>query len=789
MFCQITVAAIYHVSPNGSDNGSGTASQPISLSAANNRLDPGDTALLHGGTYSTQIRPVNSGSSDIKRITYRAFGDGEVILNRFKGGAKESQGLIALGGRSYVTVSGQKPGGKSTDRFIKLSPEIHNGEKIELYGNFTGSTGCIVENFVTEIKTPEATPYIGWAFATHWYSKFYESKHNVLRNCEIHGDAKGYTYFDAGSGTNKEWFTEDTVALAKNAHHNLIENCYIGESKHVSVNMNSQATYSNVIRNNTIANRHHTAISIYGLESESKKGSVRNQYRHLIEDNTITASGETFNPLGKDGNAIQLGGKSVIIRHNIISEAGQHSSSTNTPKSSIAGIAISAGIEPKSSTIDHEIYHEVVDNRIYNNTITNNQTESIGSFLFKDKTGTFITAKDKGRNKFWNNFLYNNAIPEIDLIKYWPGLNDGLDRWVRNVIGRRGQSSTQKVIHIAGTGSYSLSKYTGSHFNPYNPEMTAWNGFHNQYDGALDSNSFVNYSGKNYHLIKNSPYVDTAAPLTQVSNFDSGIGTRLDVDDSLFFNGKYYYVFDEGGSSYLDFTSFPDWMGVKSDWVAIGPNPHDISTAKKVKIKFVVTLLKTHFLVLDKPITRNAGDYVWLWKNSTGRQVVLGKAPDVGAFEFSGSGSTGGGNTPQRYALKNKHHNKYLKVDNGNVGTRVTMGNFQNNNFYKWELEPELDTNGQLTGYVYLKNTGSGKYLQSNYNTNLSIQTNKNTSNDFQKFKREYPGNTYEHLRVKNTTVYLLGNNVNGVYGTQIYHGTNSNGTLNDDVKWELIPK
>ncbi|MHC4294918.1 MAG: right-handed parallel beta-helix repeat-containing protein, partial [Planctomycetota bacterium] len=71
----------YYISPSGSDSNLGTFAAPwATIAKANATLVAGDTVLIHAGSYSDQIRPNNSGTSDTNRITYRAYGDGDVIV-------------------------------------------------------------------------------------------------------------------------------------------------------------------------------------------------------------------------------------------------------------------------------------------------------------------------------------------------------------------------------------------------------------------------------------------------------------------------------------------------------------------------------------------------------------------------------------------------------------------------------------------------------------------------------------------------------------------------------------
>lgn len=71
---------IYHVAKSGNDNNPGTEKEPfLTISKAAQILVPGDTVLVHAGTYREWVSPANSGEENA-RITYTSAGDGEVII-------------------------------------------------------------------------------------------------------------------------------------------------------------------------------------------------------------------------------------------------------------------------------------------------------------------------------------------------------------------------------------------------------------------------------------------------------------------------------------------------------------------------------------------------------------------------------------------------------------------------------------------------------------------------------------------------------------------------------------
>jgi hypothetical protein len=73
-------ATEYHVSPNGSDQNSGSSGSPFkTIMAAAQVAMPGDTITVHAGTYRERITPPRGGTAD-KRITYRAAKGEDVYI-------------------------------------------------------------------------------------------------------------------------------------------------------------------------------------------------------------------------------------------------------------------------------------------------------------------------------------------------------------------------------------------------------------------------------------------------------------------------------------------------------------------------------------------------------------------------------------------------------------------------------------------------------------------------------------------------------------------------------------
>ena len=63
----------FHVAVNGNDTGDGSSRSPFhTIQHAADMAQPGDTITVHAGTYRERVNPPRGGTSDDKRIVYRA---------------------------------------------------------------------------------------------------------------------------------------------------------------------------------------------------------------------------------------------------------------------------------------------------------------------------------------------------------------------------------------------------------------------------------------------------------------------------------------------------------------------------------------------------------------------------------------------------------------------------------------------------------------------------------------------------------------------------------------------
>jgi parallel beta-helix repeat protein len=99
----LTLGKTYHVATNGDDAEPGSETWPFrTIGKAASVARPGDTILIHGGVYYEDVKPNYSGRPG-KFITYKNFGDGEVIIDAENG---QRAGCIEIDNKSYLQFTG-----------------------------------------------------------------------------------------------------------------------------------------------------------------------------------------------------------------------------------------------------------------------------------------------------------------------------------------------------------------------------------------------------------------------------------------------------------------------------------------------------------------------------------------------------------------------------------------------------------------------------------------------------------------------------------------------------------
>lgn len=118
--------------------------------------------------------------------------------------------------------------------------------------------------------------------------------------------------------------------------------------------------------------------------------------------------------------------------------------------------------------------------------------------------------------------------------------------------------------------------------------------------------------GSNFNLQSGSPALNAGTYLATVASSDTGSGTSLIVNDAAYFQNGW---------------GVP---GVGADCISV--------TTAGNHVCITAVNYSTNTITLAKSITRSAGDHVWLYSDSTGRAVLIGSGPNIGAGFDSSSG-------------------------------------------------------------------------------------------------------------------------------------------------------
>lgn len=177
-------------------------------------------------------------------------------------------------------------------------------------------------------------------------------------------------------------------------------------------------------------------------------------------------------------------------------------------------------------------------------------------------------------------------------------------------------SGNQLVFCNKATGNLSRNNawYNSSVQSPYYPATIIDKDFDLRCCGTgdpveindIDADPlFTDGPSGNFRLLNGSPAIDAGGPLASVAPADTGSGAVLVLNNAS--------PFQDG------------WAGTNPDCLAVGTV---MNTACIASIDYA-----TNAITLGSAISRNPGDPVWLYKNSSGRTVLSGSAPDIGALE------------------------------------------------------------------------------------------------------------------------------------------------------------
>lgn len=203
--------ATYHVAPSGNNSSPGSATQPFQTIAKGvSLLRPGDTLLVHAGTYAETFSSIPAGSSWSSPVTIKAFENDRPVIRPASGADRV---FTFTSPQSYIVVDGF---------ILDAVNVVYDAVKITSGAHHIRLQNCEVMN----------SPNQGILMTTQF------SGNNELINLDIHHN--GRDDFDHG--------------VYISTSNNLVDKCRIHHNAGWGVHVYSGEPYnhSNVIRNNRL---------------------------------------------------------------------------------------------------------------------------------------------------------------------------------------------------------------------------------------------------------------------------------------------------------------------------------------------------------------------------------------------------------------------------------------------------------------------------------------------------------------------------------------------------------
>ncbi len=257
--CSAVLAATYHVAPNGSSSGDGSAGDPWDLPTANANLQAGDTAILHGGTYTDGIAPANSGTAG-SPITYQAASGETPLLQGMTEG-------IYIPDNSYLVFDGI-----SVDN---------------VYWWVVANDGASHLTFINCTFTNAG------AYEASWFKG---GSDIYIANCSYSGG-------------------EDSIHMMA-IDNVLIENNTFGACAHECILL--AGVHDSVVRNNYFSNPDQKCMEVTSTYDSEWSGPFRKSERVVIENNEFALAAGSNQAFA----GIQWLGNYCVVRRNVFHDCG-----------------------------------------------------------------------------------------------------------------------------------------------------------------------------------------------------------------------------------------------------------------------------------------------------------------------------------------------------------------------------------------------------------------------------------------------------------------------------------
>jgi hypothetical protein len=606
----------FHVSLKGSDTNEGSASFPLkTISAAADLAKAGDIITVHEGIYRERITPPRGGESDVKRIVYRAAGDGKVEIKgseHITGWKKIAEGvwMVVIPNSFFGRYNPYKDliyGDWFTD-YLKKRP--HTGE-VYLNGKSLFETNLFSEVLnpepLKETNDREGSTYTWFCESSGTDTYIYANFHNYDPNKELveinvrescfYPDKPGINYitisgFEMGQAAT-QWAapTAEQIGLI-GTHWSkgwIIENNIIHDSKCSGITLGKdRKTGHNVWLADPSkgGDVHYNEVIVRALQdgwSKDKTGS------HIVRNNTIFNCEQT-------GMCGSLGAVFSQITGNNIYNIWTKRLFTGAE---IAGIKIHAAIDLL---------------------ISKNRLDNVGRGIWMDwmAQGTHITG----------NLCCNNTLEDLFVeVDHGPFLVD--NNIFLSPTSIRDVSQGGAYVHnlISGKITWNADKRTTPYHKPHSTEVVALK------DLVGGDNRFFN----NIFIAGYEPVTDNPLSARRTGyglHFYTNVKLPMFTDGNVYFKGAKPLP---GEKNYVEKSDFDPRVSLSQEGEDIFLNISIDKAVKSLKTKMITTDLLGKAVIPDQGFEYPDGSPVTIDTDYNGNKRKA-RFPSPGPFENPATG-------------------------------------------------------------------------------------------------------------------------------------------------------
>ncbi len=474
-------------------------------------------------------------------------------------------------------------------------------------GNYTTISACAAAAVAGDTCQIFAGTYAGWTQSANG------SAGNPITFTANTGDTvtvtSGIDLSGRGYITISRLALQGTISGNQTTNHCLIDhNTDTTTVFSIVYNLGTYTSADNVISNNTVT---------FASHSDNRPGVFVYGDRNRIENNTISGGG---------GDCLDVGGNNVVVRGNYCHDqngaiSGEHIDFVQNTGGGCPTLSQSLieNNREQNCTNDGGNCHFVIS-RTQN--CAASDTLIIRYNYAQNLDGMAFDIGGVGDN-VPNAHAYNNTIATeakaaangSAAIFYNAPNGVALNNIFYNTTAGgwspiAGASSSD--VKLEDGNLTFTAGYSGAFGSPYSTESTY---------AALHGKDpmFANYPTDGT-LQASSPAIGSGVALTTVAAGDSGSGTSLMVADAHFFQ--------------------PGWGNAQPDWIRVGAS----TTVQISSINY-----STNTITLANGISRSSGNPVYLYRDSSGKVVLSGANPDIGAY-YQGGAAAGAPEPPTRLA-------------------------------------------------------------------------------------------------------------------------------------------